>query len=260
MIKIFTISLIFLNCLSHRIYHHNYSDIYKQKRHKSDTYKQSQRQENLAKAFSGGDGETGAQISEKGSSSSAKGDKRARAYTNYQDYSNNYRLKNRKGRHTNKRNLFKHQNRINTTGEAEAYKNGFARSISNNEGSKIIAKGDEGSKGSTSQVSHHKVYRNSFFLSNRGGKEHEKKREFKRDFESEGRTNSVVHGKGALMAYSNRWKGSASRARGSKGTHSKANYKKKEKRFEDNFERNEKDFEFANENVGGNDFMGESDW
>lgn len=245
MIKILAVSLILNNFFAYQLYHNSYTPhTYKPYRHNTKVWKNLKHQENLAKAYSKGNGETGAQISQNGSSSRAKGEKKAGVYTNFQNVSENFLNQKKRNCHTNIRHHFKNQNRIKTTGVAEANKNAFARSESSNSGTKIIAKGDEGSSGNTNQISHHKVYSNNFYDSVVGGKHHKIKKQFKKDHQSNGRTSTVVHGKGYLVAGTNRFKGSYAKAKGTCGTKSNVSFHKKEKNSQDNFETYEKEFTF----------------
>lgn len=216
-----------------------YSDTNGKKATVSDNWKSNVQNKNKARAVSKGKGASKAVSNTQSSEGVAQGTKGAKVNSVYDNQTKNMRdqwsVHKSKGKNVRARNTWTSDDRMKTAGRAMGVGNGKAKTVSNRVGSVVKAKGDCFSRGDTRHQGQLKQAGNNWIAGKVGNRTFARQKKYKVNSRSTGGTSTMAKGKGGIKSFTNRYKGSGGIAKGTKGTKNKAGYKRKQKRWADNW-------------------------
>jgi hypothetical protein len=204
-----------------------------------DNWKSDTKNDNKAKAVSDGKGASKAVSNPNVSEGTAQGSKGAKVNSVYDNHTNDWRDNwsvHKDGKNfVNARNTFGNDSQMKTAGRAMGIGNGQAKTVSNNVGTVVKANGDCLSKGDTRAQGEAKQFGNNFIQGKNGNRDFARSNTFNLDQKTNGGTSTVAKGKGGIKSFTNKDKGAGGIAKGTKGTHNKAGFKRTQQRNADNW-------------------------
>lgn len=205
----------------------------------SDNWKSNVMNKNKARAVSRGKGASKAVSNTQKSIGQAQGSLGAKVNSVYDNRTKNWRDKwsvhKSKGKSVRARNTWAADDRMKTAGRAMGVGCGKAKTVSNRVGTVVKAKGNKFSRGDTRHQGSLKQNGNNWIAGKIGNRTFARQKKFRNDTNSTGGTSTLAKGKGGIKSFTNRYKGSGGVAKGTCGTKNKAGFKRKHKRWADNW-------------------------